>query len=72
MNKFTYEIVESFGTISEEGSYSTQLNLISYNNREPKYDLRKWDVENDKMSKGITLTKEELIALRDLLNTLEL
>ena len=72
MTKFTYDIKESFGSIGESGAYSTQLNLISFNNKEPKYDIRKWDIENDKMLKGISLTKEELVALRDLLNTLEL
>lgn len=49
-----------------------ELNIISWNEREAKYDLRDWAPEHIKMGKGITLTKEELKALRDILNGLEL
>ena len=43
------------------------MNLISWNGRAPKYDLREWSPEHDKMGKGVTLSKEELEALKDLL-----
>jgi hypothetical protein len=42
------------------------------NDREPKYDLRDWAPEHEKMGKGVTLSAEELKKLRDLLNGMEL
>jgi hypothetical protein len=39
---------------------------------EPMYNIREWSPEHDKMGKGVTLSKEEIVALRDLLNGLEL
>lgn len=42
--------------------------MISWNDREPKLDLRDWSPEHDKMGKGITFSLEEAVALRDLLN----
>ena len=64
-----YEIVETIGVISESSKgWKKELNLVSWNNREPKYDLRDWAPDHEKMGKGITLTKEEVESLRDLLN----
>lgn len=68
-----YEIQENLGIISENNKgWSKELNLISWNERAPKFDLRDWAPEHEKMGKGITLTKEEIIELRDLLNKLDL
>ncbi len=68
-----YEIQQSFGVISEGAKgWKKELNLISWNNRDPKYDLRDWDELHEKMGKGLTLSKDELIKLRDLLNSMEL
>ncbi len=68
-----YEIVENFGTISDDDSaWKKELNLISWNEYEPKYDLRVWNEDHTKMGKGITLSKEELVSLRDLLNKISL
>jgi len=68
-----YEIQQSFGVISEGvKGWKKELNLISWNNRDPKYDLRDWDELHEKMGKGLTLSKDELIKLRDLLNSMEL
>lgn len=61
MAEFKYEIQESFGALSENANgWSRQLNLISWNGGKPKYDIRDWAPENEKMGKGISLTKEEL------------
>ncbi|MGF7440538.1 YdbC family protein, partial [Enterococcus faecalis] len=48
------------------------LNLISWNDREPKYDIRDWAPEHEKMGKGVTLSVEELKKLREILNEMEL
>lgn len=70
---FTYEIKQNIGVLSDTGTLATELNLISYNDAAPKFDLRKWRVIDGqkKMQKGITMTREELLALRDLLNSME-
>ena len=73
MSDIKYEIVKQMGMLSKSGSgWTKELNLISWNDREPKYDLRDWSADHEKMGKGVTLTKEELIALKELLNSLEL
>lgn len=66
---FSYEIKKHIATLSEsgDGDFTTELNLISYNGASPKLDLRKWDRRTDKMLKGITLTHEEAINLREAL-----
>ena len=74
---FTYEIVKHCGTISDTGSQSKELNIVSYNGHDPKFDLRIWvrDRENPSkkvMGKGITMTTEELIFLRDAIDELNL
>ena len=60
MSNFQYEITEYIDIISESPKgWTKELNLISWNNREPKYDLRDWAPEHEKMGKGITLNREE-------------
>lgn len=68
-NSFSYEIKERLGVLSqsENGDFTTEINLISYNGAAPKVDIRKWDRRTDKMLKGITLTREEAVALKDTL-----
>lgn len=67
-----FEIVKSEGILSESPSgWRKELNLVSWSDRAPKYDIRDWDPEHGKMGKGVTLTVEEAKALRDLLNKLE-
>jgi hypothetical protein len=73
MADIKYEIVKQIGAISKVGSgWAKELNLISWNDREPKYDLRDWSADHEKMGKGVTLTREELAALKELLNSMEL
>ena len=73
MSDIKYEIVKSFGVISKSTSgWAKELNLISWNDREPKYDLRDWSEDHSKMGKGVTLSAEELSALKELLNSMEL
>ncbi|MDX9991623.1 MAG: PC4/YdbC family ssDNA-binding protein [Anaerolineales bacterium] len=73
MADIKYEIVQKIGTLSTSAKgWAKQLNLISWNEREAKYDLRDWAPENKQMGKGLTLSKEELKALRDLLNGMAL
>lgn len=73
MSEIKYEIVKQIGVLSKSSSgWAKELNLISWNDRDPKYDLRDWSPDREKMGKGVTLSREELIALRELLNTIDL
>ncbi len=61
MSDIKYEIIEHFGVISiSENGWSTELNLVSFNDMDPKYDIRSWSSDKKKMSKGIRLTEEEM------------
>ena len=72
MNEIKFEILKTIGVLSTSASgWSKELNLISWNDREPKYDLRDWSADREKMGKGVTLSAEELSALRELLNSIE-
>ena len=73
MAEIKFEIIQTLGVLSTSTSgWRKELNLISWNEREPKYDLRDWAPEHEKMGKGVTLSKEDLLALKALLNTIEL
>jgi hypothetical protein len=73
MSEIKYDIVKKVGVLSKSASgWAKELNLISWNDREPKYDLRDWSADGTKMGKGVTLSKEELLALKELLNTIEM
>ena len=70
---FSFKIVESVGIIAPgKGGWNLELNLVSWGDRPAKYDIRSWSPDHQKMGKGITLTKEELEALKKLLMESEL
>ena len=72
MADITFEIKKSLGVLSESTKgWTKELNLVSWNGREPKYDIREWDPEHENMGKGVTLTEEELTALKTLLEEFE-
>lgn len=69
MADIKFEIKETLGIISQSPKgWNKELNLISWNGKEPKYDLRDWSSDHSKMGKGVTLTVEEIKALKALLN----
>ena len=73
MSEIKFEIIKKIGVLSTSASgWSKELNLISWNDRDPKYDLRDWSADGVKMGKGVTLSKDELLALKELLNSIEL
>lgn len=68
MAQLTFDIVENLGILSTKtNGWTKELNLVSWNEREPKYDIREWSEDHSRMSKGITLTKEEAKILKELL-----
>ena len=73
MSEIKFEIVKKVGVLSTSASgWAKELNLISWNERDAKYDIREWSPDGEKMGKGVTLSREELMALKELLNKMEL
>lgn len=65
MDNFSYEIVEEIAVLSENPkSWRKELNLVSWNGRSPKFDLRDWSPGHEKMGKGLTLSNEEFTELK--------
>lgn len=72
MADIKFEIKETKGVLSESAKgWKKELNLISWNDKEAKYDIRDWDSEHKKMGKGITFSLDELKNLREILNKIE-
>ncbi|EFR33515.1 MAG: YdbC family protein [Peptoniphilus harei] len=68
MSDFKFEITEHLGTLSESAKgWTKELNKVSFNDRPAKYDLREWDPDHQKMSKGVTLNDEEMEILSKIL-----
>ena len=68
MSEIKYEVIKKIGVLSTSTSgWVKEVNLISWNDREPKYDIRDWSADHTKMGKGVTLSAEELSALKELL-----
>jgi len=73
MADFKYEITKHIGVLSESAKgWTKEFNLISWNDREPKYDIREWSPGREKMGKGVTLSTEEMAKLKLLLGEIDL
>ncbi len=73
MAELKFEITEHLGVLSQNAKgWTKELNKISWNEREPKWEIREWNPDHTRMGKGVTLTEEEVDALRKLLNGEEL
>ncbi|MCI5836468.1 MAG: PC4/YdbC family ssDNA-binding protein [Veillonellaceae bacterium] len=73
MAQINFEIMEVLGVLStNRDGWKKELTFTSWNGRQPKFDLRGWDSEYQAMTKGLTLTKDELIALKDTLNQIDI
>jgi len=68
MADIKFEITKHIGVLSEGSKgWRKELNLVSWNDREPKYDIRDWAPEYAKMGKGVTLSEEEIKALKTMI-----
>ena len=73
MSEIKYEIIKRIGVLSKSDSgWTKEINLISWNDRDAKYDIREWSPDRERRGKGATLSTEELSALRELLNKIDL
>lgn len=73
MTEFKYEIVKNIGILSEPNAkgWRKEINLVSWNGANPKYDIRDWDQNHEKMGKGVTLSNEEFAALKKIISSVE-
>ena len=70
MADIKFEIKETLGAIAESAKgWKKELNIISWNGKEAKYDLREWSPDHEKMGKGVTLTNDELKSSNSLIST---
>ena len=73
MASIKYDIVKEVGVVSENSSgWTKEINLISWNDRAPKYDIRDWAPGHEKMGKGVTLSVDELKELKRILNEMDI
>ncbi|MFD1361861.1 YdbC family protein [Lentibacillus salinarum] len=73
MADIKYDIVEHIAELSKSPKgWTKELNLVSWNGRDPKYDLRDWSPDKTKMGKGVTLTDADLANLKAALEKLNL
>lgn len=69
MAEIKYEVVKHIGVLSEgSNGWRKEINMVSWNDRPAKYDIRDWDENHEKMGKGITLSEIEMQNLVDLIN----
>lgn len=72
MSDFKYQILQNYGVLSvSDNGWTKELNLVSFNDQVPKYDIREWSPDRRKMSKGMRFEKDELIKLGDIISDLE-
>lgn len=72
MSDFDWEIVKEIAVLSESRKgWRKEINLISWNGKEAKYDIREWSPNHEKMGKGVTLSEDEIDKLREILNTIK-
>ena len=67
-----FEIVKTLLVLPAEGKWHKELNLIRWDGREAKYDLRGWNTDRSEMTKGVTLSEEELTILKEELGGIDL
>lgn len=73
MADIKFQIKKELGVLSEGSKgWQKEINLVSWNGRKPKIDIREWDGEHVKMGKGITLNKAELLKMKEYLNSIDL
>lgn len=71
MADIKYEIIETLAVLSEGNKgWKKELNLISWNGREAKFDIRDWSEDHTKMGKGVTLSPAEMKILAETLSKL--
>lgn len=67
-SEIVFDIRRVIGVLSTYPTgWKKELNIVSWNEGTPKYDIRDWDPDHKHMSRGITLHKDEAQQLENLL-----
>ncbi len=67
-DEFTFEIREHLGILREyNNGWTKELNLVAWNNKDPKYDIRDWNPTHENMSRGVTLHRDEMQKLASIM-----
>lgn len=73
MSELKFEIIKTLGVLSEGSrGWQREINLVSWNGRKPKLDVRDWSPDHQRMGKGLTFSREELKKLNDFVNSIDL
>ena len=73
MADIKFEINQQLGVLSQGSKgWQKEINVISWNERQPKLDIREWSPEHERMGKGITLSLEEVRLLLEVLQAIDL
>lgn len=73
-DELNYKVIEKFGILDSDSKMPKELRLISWNGKDPVYDLRGWSVDEngvEKMTKGVTMDAEELQSLYEILKEMD-
>lgn len=54
---------------TNKNGWTKEVNVVSWGGNEPKYDIREWDPDHERMGKGATFTQEQFVALKDYLKS---
>ena len=66
---FRFEIVKHFGVLSSSPrGWTKDFNIVSWTGSNPKYDIREWNAEHQQMTRGVTMTRDELEQLAELIS----
>jgi hypothetical protein len=73
MAEITFEIVDHLLVLSvSPRGWTKEVNIVSWNGRVPKIDIREWDEAHEKMGKGVTLSRDELLKIKEWLDQADL
>ncbi|GAA0351418.1 YdbC family protein [Alkalibacterium iburiense] len=73
MSDFSFEVLEHITVLSESPKgWKKELNLVSWNNQAPKFDIRDWSPDHKKMGKGVTFSNDEMLTLKKTLESIDL
>ncbi len=66
--EFSFKVVHHLGVYGRSAKgWTKEANVIEWNGNRAKLDLREWDPEHTRMSRGITLHKQEMLYLLQIL-----
>lgn len=72
-DEVTFTIKDHVGVLStSQSGWTREVNIVSWNQRPARLDIRDWNPEHTKMSRGIGLNGNEVSTLRDLLDDMDI